>query len=162
MTTNITANHNHQHCIDQALTQARELCNEQQLRLTRIREQVLTIIWLSHKPIGAYNILAQLSDHGERPPAPPTVYRALDFLLEHGLVHRIASLNAYIGCNEPAHRHDGHFLICQHCQVAIELESPQIDSAIAHAANSKQFQIDSQCVEVVGCCRECQQRGQTQ
>ena len=97
------------------------LCARQGVRLTELRRRVLELVWQSHKPLGAYDILAVLSETDGRR-APPTVYRALDFLQENGLVHRIASLNAFVGCNNPEHSHQGQFLICRTCHTAIELE----------------------------------------
>jgi Fur family zinc uptake transcriptional regulator len=147
--------HNHQHCIDVALDSARMLCQQRQLKFTKIRERVLVIIWASHKPVGAYAILEELAKETLRHPAPPTVYRALDFLLENGLIHRISSLNAFVGCNEPGHAHQGHFLICRHCQVAIELDTQLIYPAISAAAAQQDFAIDTASLEVVGRCAHC-------
>lgn len=155
----ISAPHDHQHCVDQAMSLARHLCRERRSRLTPIREQVLAIIWSSHQPIGAYAILERLTAD-RRPPAPPTVYRALDFLMEHKLVHRIASLNAFVGCNDPRHQHEGQFLICQGCQVAIEVSATPINDAIASAAEERDFSVRGQCVEVTGYCQRCQGEAQ--
>jgi len=125
------------------------------VRLTALRKRVLELVWQSHKPLGAYDILAVLSEQDGRRAAPPTVYRALDFLLENGLVHRIASLNAFIGCNHPEHPHQGQFLICRLCHTAIELENAAVSDAIAAAAASVDFQAEAQTVEVVGICAPC-------
>ena len=97
--------HDHSHCVTHALGEAESLCTKSGVRLTDLRRRVLELVWQSHKPLGAYDILAVLSEQDGRRAAPPTVYRALDFLLENGLVHRIASLNAFIGCNHPGHAH---------------------------------------------------------
>ncbi|MCK5886619.1 MAG: transcriptional repressor, partial [Alcanivorax sp.] len=102
--------HNHQACVAQALSDAHAICRDENARLTPIRERVLELIWQSHKPLGAYDILAKLSSDGHNA-ALPTVYRALDFLLQHGLVHRIASLNAFVGCAHAGEHHRGTFLI---------------------------------------------------
>lgn len=88
--------HDHSRCVTHALTEAESICTRQGLRLTALRKRVLELVWHSHKPLGAYDILGVLSEEDGRRAAPPTVYRALDFLLENGLVHRIASLNAFI------------------------------------------------------------------
>ncbi|MCY1391360.1 Zinc uptake regulation protein [compost metagenome] len=98
-----------------------------------------------------------LSEQDGRRAAPPTVYRALDFLLENGLVHRIASLNAFIGCNHPAHAHQGQFLICRACHVAIELEQKSISGAIIESAQDVGFSVEGQTVEVVGLCSSCRE-----
>jgi len=84
--------HDHDHCVSHALAEADSLCARQGVRLTALRKRVLELVWQSHRPLGAYDILAVLSEQDGRRAAPPTVYRALDFLLENGLVHRIASL----------------------------------------------------------------------
>jgi len=90
--------HDHSRCVSHALAEAETICARQGLRLTALRKRVLELVWASHKPLGAYDILGVLSDEDGRRAAPPTVYRALDFLLENGLVHRIASLNAITDC----------------------------------------------------------------
>jgi Fur family zinc uptake transcriptional regulator len=138
-----------------ALAEADTLCANKGLRLTALRRRVLELVWQSHKPLGAYDILAVLSEEDGRRAAPPTVYRALDFLLENGLVHRIASLNAFTGCNHPTHSHQGQFLICRECHAAIELQHPAISSAIVGAANEVGFDVEAQTVEIVGICVGC-------
>ena len=145
----------HQACIEQALAAATELCNRLGLRLTPVRKRVLELVWQSHRPLGAYEILAQLSEGDAKPAAPPTVYRALDFLLEHGLVHRLASLNAFIGCDRPHQAHQGHFLICRLCRVAHELPHDDIDRAVEQAAAALGFTVEQQVVEVSGICAPC-------
>jgi Fur family zinc uptake transcriptional regulator len=127
-------------------------CARQGLRLTALRRRVLELVWQSHKPLGAYDILAVLSEQDGRRAAPPTVYRALDFLLENGLVHRISSLNAFIGCNHPEHAHQGQFLICRECHAAIELEQKSISDAIIASAQDVGFVVEGQTVEVIGLC----------
>ncbi|AWM59919.1 zinc uptake transcriptional repressor Zur [Stutzerimonas chloritidismutans] len=147
--------HDHDHCVSHALAEADSLCARQGVRLTALRKRVLELVWQSHRPLGAYDILAVLSEQDGRRAAPPTVYRALDFLLENGLVHRIASLNAFMGCNHPEHPHQGQFLICRNCHTAIELEQPAIAAAIDSAAGSVGFAVEGQTVEVVGLCSNC-------
>lgn len=149
--------HDHSRCVSQALAEAESICTRQGVRLTALRKRVLELVWQSHKPLGAYDILAVLSEEDGRRAAPPTVYRALDFLLENGLVHRIASLNAFVGCNQPEHAHQGQFLICRQCHAAIELEQAAISQAIVAAASAVGFSVDSQTVEVVGLCAGCQE-----
>lgn len=150
--------HDHSHCVHSALAEADALCARQGLRLTALRRRVLELVWQSHKPLGAYDILAVLSEQDGRRAAPPTVYRALDFLLDNGLVHRIASLNAFIGCSHPEHQHQSQFLICRECHVAIELEQDSISNAIVSSATAVGFAVETQTVEVVGLCGNC--RGQ--
>jgi Fur family zinc uptake transcriptional regulator len=149
--------HDHSHCVSHALAEAETICARQGLRLTALRKRVLELVWHSHKPLGAYDILGVLSEEDGRRAAPPTVYRALDFLLENGLVHRIASLNAFIGCNQPQHAHQGQFLICRSCNAAIELEQPAISQAIIAEAAAVGFVVEGQMVEVVGLCAGCRE-----
>ncbi|WNW12668.1 Fur family transcriptional regulator [Pseudomonas sp. DTU_2021_1001937_2_SI_NGA_ILE_001] len=147
--------HDHSHCVHHALSEADALCASKGLRLTALRRRVLELVWQSHKPLGAYDILGVLSEEDGRRAAPPTVYRALDFLLENGLVHRIASLNAFTGCNHPAHAHQGQFLICRNCHAAIELQNPAISQAVVKAAGDVGFSAEGQTIEIVGVCAGC-------
>ncbi|WP_027858539.1 Fur family transcriptional regulator [Marinobacterium jannaschii] len=149
------SDHNHQHCIDTALQEARTLCRARKQRLTPIRELVLKLIWQSHKPLGAYEILPTLAEAGFNS-APPTVYRALDFLQEQGLVHRIASLNAFIGCPHPEHQHQGSFLICSLCNTAQEIEIDEAAAQINAKAEALGFKPQQQMLEVLGICPNCQ------
>ncbi|MCK5914330.1 MAG: transcriptional repressor, partial [Desulfuromusa sp.] len=91
----ISEDHDHLSCIAAAMANAEQLCQHRGKRFTAIRRRVFELVWQQHKPIGAYEVLEKLQQDGRA--APPTVYRALDFLLELGLVHRIASLNAFVG-----------------------------------------------------------------
>ena len=90
------------------------------VRFTPLRRRVLELVWSSHKPVGAYALLDQLRNE-DLGSAPPTVYRALDFLIENGLIHRIERMNAFVGCSHPGEAHRGFFLICGDCGNAEEL-----------------------------------------
>ncbi|WP_417582248.1 Fur family transcriptional regulator [Nitrincola sp.] len=146
----------HQHCIDEAMSSAKALCREQQLRLTPVRELVLRLIWQNHKPLGAYDLLPALADAGFNS-APPTVYRALEFLQEQGLVHRLASLNAYMGCSHPGKQHSGCFFICERCHQAREVDATPLQAALKQQSQSLGFSITRETIEVLGICPECQQ-----
>lgn len=150
--------HDHRRCVNDALRSARQICRANGARLTALREQVLIKVWQSHKPLGAYAILELLAADGQGHPAPPTVYRALDFLLEHGLVHRLSSLNAYIGCDSPGEPHDSQFLICRHCQTTVEVAAEPVSKALAHCAAARDFAIHHSSVEIVGACPHCQSK----
>lgn len=147
--------HDHAACRSQALLQAEAHCQRHGLRLTVLRRRVLELVWASHRPVGAYTLLERLVDEG-RKAAPPTVYRSLDFLLQHGLIHRIASLNAYVGCNHPGSDHEAHFFICDGCGQAAEIGDTSIESAIARDAKRLGFGIARQTIEVSGTCAHCQ------
>jgi Fur family zinc uptake transcriptional regulator len=148
--------HDHRQCVHDALAQAETLCGQRGARLTPLRERVLELVWTSHQPLGAYELLDKLTTDG-RKPAPPTVYRALEFLLAQGLIHRIASRNAYVGCNEPATSHVGYFLICTACGNAEEIASPALAGSIQAMARASGFAIREQTVELGGLCQHCQQ-----
>lgn len=147
--------HNHDRCTADALKRAAAVCAQRKTRLTDIRREVLELVWKSHVPVGAYDILSQLNSGGGRT-APMAVYRALEFLLENGLVHRLASLNAFIGC---AHigkdHHAAQFLICRVCETAAELDSAPLTRALTQAVAERGFTIDSQIVEISGFCPHC-------
>ena len=157
------ADHNHQQCIDTALATARQLCSKKAVNLTPLRQRVLTVILQSHEPCGAYSILETLATAAEpgTKPAPPTVYRALEFLLDQQLIHRITSLNAYIACCRPARSHQGHFLICQLCRQALELNAVNISNAIDTAAKEQGFTVASESLEVFGTCADCHRQQDT-
>ncbi|MDX1756931.1 MAG: Fur family transcriptional regulator [Marinobacter sp.] len=146
--------HNHAACVQHALAEARAICKAQNARLTPTRERVLELIWQSHKPLGAYDLLAALADDGHNA-APPTVYRALDFLLQHGLVHRIASLNAFIGCTHAGEHHTSVFLICRSCRTALELAAPAVSEAVCQAAEAEAFTPEDTTIEIAGQCPNC-------
>jgi Fur family zinc uptake transcriptional regulator len=130
------------------------LCAELRLRLTAQRRRVLEIVADSHTAIGAYEILAKLGGT-TRAPAPISVYRALDFLMQHGLVHRVESLNAYVACAHVGGRHPAQFLICSACRRVAELESSSIEDAIAAGAEAASFAVTRPIVEIGGLCRAC-------
>lgn len=146
--------HDHRRCVDAALVEAESACRHKGLRFTALRRRVLTLIWTRHAPVKAYDILERLRREGRRA-APPTVYRALEFLLEAGLVHRIESLNAYVGCGGAGTPHVGQFLICRRCSAVAEVHAPAIAKALAADARRLGFKADRQTIEIGGLCAEC-------
>jgi Fur family zinc uptake transcriptional regulator len=146
--------HDHEHCIDDAVTAAEKLCSDKGLRFTPLRRRVLELVWSSHKPVGAYALLDSLRDE-DLGSAPPTVYRALDFLIEHGLIHRIERMNAFVGCSHPGETHRGFFLICGECGNAEELESAGVADSITASASRRGFAARDMTLEVTGTCAEC-------
>jgi len=147
-------NHNHLRCVADAMHDAARVCRARGARLTPLRARVLEIVWQNHKPLGAYDILAVLAAEG-RSAAPPTVYRALEFLLEQGLAHRLPSLNAFIGCSRPGHAGSGQFLICRCCGNAAELNDHGVERAITRSAASQGFAVQGHSVEINGVCPDC-------
>jgi Fur family transcriptional regulator, zinc uptake regulator len=146
--------HDHARCIDAALRRAAALCARRGARLTELRRRVLELVWQRHAAIKAYDILDELGS-AEGSAKPPTVYRALDFLIAHGLVHRLESLNAYVGCPAPDAPHAGQFLICGACGGVSEFEAPAILAAIAEQAAGQGFAVARQTVEARGTCQAC-------
>ena len=146
--------HAHQHCLDSALLTAEKTCLERGVRLTHLRRRVLELVWGSHEPVKAYDILDKLRDENFSS-APPTVYRALDFLQAEGLVHKIESLNAYVGCASPEQRHISQFLICHQCGSVAEIDDPEIRKLLARKAATLGFHIDHEMIEINGMCSAC-------
>jgi Fur family zinc uptake transcriptional regulator len=138
----------------QALERAERLCQKRGVRLTVLRRRVLEIIWSQARPLGAYAILDVLRDDG-RAGAPPTVYRALDFLLEQGLIHRLASINVFTGCCQPDHRHGSQFLICRNCRRVDEFSNAEVENVLNGEADARGFEALTQTIEVLGLCPDC-------
>ncbi len=147
--------------IEASLDRAAATCLARGAQLTELRRQVLRLVLDSVQPIGAYALLDRL--RGERRgAAPPTVYRALDFLIEHGLIHKIERLNAFVGCAEEpghghthAHPHPHQFLICGRCGSTAEVCDGAVAGAVAAAAGRLGFHVHRTTVEVEGICAHC-------
>lgn len=129
-------------------------CQKQGLRLTPTRRRVLEMVLAAEGPVKAYDLLDQLKV--EQPgAAPPTVYRALDFLLENHFIHRLESLNAFVSCLHPHDQHQGQFLICERCQAVTEIHDDRIEKLLREAADDQKFQAARQVLEIYGCCNKC-------
>jgi Fur family transcriptional regulator, zinc uptake regulator len=132
-----------------------EACERRGLRFTDLRRTVLGLILASPEPLTAYALLDRLKET-HRSATPPTVYRALDFLLEQRLIHRVERLNAFVGCADAeAHDHSAQFLICRNCGAVTELEDPGVLAALAQAAARTGFRLERMTVEVEGTCARC-------
>jgi Fur family zinc uptake transcriptional regulator len=146
--------HNHASCTAELLARAERICERRGSRLTGQRREVLGCVAESHSAAGAYDIIERMAAHGPRP-APITVYRALEFLLAHGLVHKIESRNAFVACS---HAHEGEpaaLLICEHCGVVAELDAPQIFAGLVKAAVGQGFRPAGTVIEMTGACGAC-------
>ena len=148
------AEHAHGRCVGRALDRAEALCRQRGARLTRMRRRVLELIWDSHKAVKAYDLLDRLSE-SEKSVRPPTVYRSLEFLMAHGLVHRVDSLNAFVGCSGSDEWHDAQFLICRECGEVSEMEGAAIGQAVARQAAVAGFTVRRQMVVLHGECPSC-------
>jgi Fur family zinc uptake transcriptional regulator len=149
--------HDHGRCASAAIAHAEELCAARAQRLTPMRRQVLEALLASHKPLGAYEIIERLADDSR--PAPITVYRALDFLRDNALVHRIESRNAFVAC---VHNHAGSdpvvFLICERCGAVGEAPGAGVAEALKTSARAAGFTPKSPVIEIAGICSHCRER----
>jgi Fur family zinc uptake transcriptional regulator len=147
--------HDHDRCSADAMAHAEALCAARGERLTPIRRQVLETLAAHHRPLGAYDIIDRLADGGPRR-APITVYRALDFLLENGLIHRIESRNAFIACINNHQQSDMVvFLICEHCGAVGEAPAAAVADTLKAAAKDAGFTLRTPVIEIAGVCAHC-------
>ena len=133
-------------------------CLEHGRRLTPIRRHVLGVLLGSHQPLGAYEIMERLAPQGPRP-APITVYRALEFLRDNALIHRIESRNAFVAC---VHNHAGAesvvFLICERCGAVGEAPGGSVADALKASSRAAGFSPKSPLIEIAGICSHCRER----
>lgn len=138
----------------QVVVEVERHCRARGLRLTPTRRRVLELILAADGPVKAYDLLDQLKR--ERPgAAPPTIYRALDFLLENHFIHRLETLNAFVSCIHPEHQHEGQFLICERCQSVTEVHDRGLTAALAETASRHDFSARHQVLEIYGYCKAC-------
>jgi len=138
---------------------AEAICLDRGQRLTPIRRKVLAALLASHKPLGAYEIIERLAGASTGPrPAPITAYRALEFLRENGLVHRIESRNALIACvNNHASGELVVFLLCERCGEVGEAASAAVADQLKTAARVAGFTPKAPVIEITGICAHCRQ-----
>lgn len=150
--------HHHVHHADEYVREVERACDERGLRLTPLRADVLRLIANAGQPVKAYDLLARISE-SKAASAPPTIYRALDFLLAHGFIHKLESINAFVACHHPRVRHAVPFLICDGCHVAIEMEDEKISRQLDERARALGFTPQAQTLEVHGLCAACAAAG---
>lgn len=144
------------------LKRAEAICEQRGANLTELRRHVLGMILDTASPTGAYELLDRLRQT-RRGAAPPTVYRALDFLLEQGLIHRVERLSAFVGCiagctvdpDGESHPHAAQFLICRKCGRVVEMRDHDVASVLAKAAKEAGFSISAATIEAEGLCSSC-------
>ncbi len=142
----------------QVMGQVERQCSAQKLRLTSTRRRVLEMVLGADGPVKAYDLLDQLKR--ERPgAAPPTIYRALDFLLENNFIHRLETLNAFVSCIHPEDQHQGQFLICERCQTVTEVHDQSLIRALDQATEVHGFSARHQVLEIYGRCKACRASG---
>ncbi|MFN7003648.1 MAG: Fur family transcriptional regulator [Roseinatronobacter sp.] len=136
------------------LTEAESRARAQGARLTPVRKRTLEILLQAHGALGAYEVLEKLNAEGFGS-QPPVAYRALNFLVDHGLAHRIRRLNAFTACAQPGHDHRAAFLICEGCSSVTEADAGAVSAALDHAARSAGFHLTRATIEAVGHCNSC-------
>ncbi len=149
--------HDHKNCVETALTTAETRCKEEGLRLTPVRRKVLEMLLQEHRALGAYAILDRLRDEGFGS-QPPVAYRALDFLVQNGFVHKVERLNAFVACSHPGATHSPAFMICRKCDAVAEAQSAPAKGALGAAARAAGFEIERTVVEAEGICPDCTQK----
>jgi Fur family transcriptional regulator, zinc uptake regulator len=126
------------------------------VKLTPARQALLDILCDEGKPLGAYDLIERMAARNGKRPAPISIYRVLDYLVENGLAHRLSSRNAFLAC---AHHHDAGeplaFLICDQCGGVSEQTSPALGAALNALANDASFKRRMQIIELTGLCAAC-------
>jgi Fur family transcriptional regulator, zinc uptake regulator len=147
--------HDHAHCAQDALDRAEALTKATGARLTPVRRRVLEILLEEHKALGAYDVLSRLAQDGFGN-QPPVAYRALEFLVDQGLAHRIQRLNAFTACVHPGEDHAPAFLICRNCHMVAEAEATAARASLDTEAARAGFLIERSTIEALGLCPTCQ------
>ncbi|GGE39692.1 Fur family transcriptional regulator [Actibacterium pelagium] len=148
--------HDHHHCIADAMQNAEALCATNSLKFTPTRRRVLEILLDRHQAMGAYDILEVLAVEGMGS-QPPVAYRALDFLVSNGLAHKIERLNAYVACSHQGEDHTPGFMICTECKTVAEVPAASVRSILGEAASQTGFRVDRAMIEAEGVCANCQE-----
>lgn len=148
------APHDHAACQSRALDAAESRLEAEGARLTPVRRRTLEILLETHRAMGAYEVLDRLAEDGFGR-QPPVAYRALEFLVQHGLAHRLQRLNAFAACLHPTQDHAPVFLICRRCDHVAETQAPEVREALAETASGLGFTVERATVEALGLCPRC-------
>ncbi|MFV0384148.1 Fur family transcriptional regulator [Paracoccus sp. (in: a-proteobacteria)] len=151
------APHDHGVCQSRVLAEAEQRLDREGARMTPVRRRTLEILLESHRAMGAYEVLDRLADDGFGK-QPPVAYRALEFLVQHGLAHRLQRLNAFAACLHPAVDHAPVFLICRNCDKVAETHAPVVRGALTDAATAHGFTVERATVEALGLCPNCREK----
>ncbi len=152
--------HDHRHCVTRVLGEVAASTDAQSLKLTPQRRRALEILLESHKALGAYDLLERFQAEGLGS-KPVTAYRALDFLMKNGFVHKIEGLNAYVACMHPSESHHPAFMVCRSCRSVAEAQAEPAKGTLGQAARTVGFAIEHTVVEAVGLCSTCQAEAAT-
>jgi Fur family transcriptional regulator, zinc uptake regulator len=140
--------------VEIALSRAHGICALRGARLTPVRRRVLELILSSNQPTGAYALLAELQ-RGRGKLGPPTVYRALEFLLSLKLIHKVETSSAYIACCDIDHPHQSQFMICEDCGATEEVRDDKIVESLRRLGEDRGFAVERQVIEARGLCPAC-------
>ncbi|MDB6176072.1 Fur family transcriptional regulator [Paracoccus sp. Z330] len=152
------APHDHQRCQADALQVAEQRLAAKKARLTPVRRRTLELLLESHRAMGAYEVLERLAAEGYGS-QPPVAYRALEFLVQHGLAHRLQRLNAFAACLHPECEHAPAFLICRVCSKLAEVPAGYLQDELGELSQDNGFTIERLTVEAVGLCAGCAKAG---
>ena len=141
---------------DERIALAESICRSRGSRLTPLRADVLKLMWASRQPLGAYELIDRLTEQTGSKINPPTVYRALDFLIEQDFVTRIASNNTFVPCPHPERPHTCLFFICGGCGSSTEIEDARIEQLLTEDASDIGFNVTHRVVELQGTCASCE------
>jgi Fur family zinc uptake transcriptional regulator len=147
--------HDHAHCTGSVLAHAERVCASRGARLTPLRRDVLRCLAQGHQAVGAYEVMARLEAEQKAAPAPISIYRALDFLLAHGLVHKIESRNAYVACSQGHDDTSAVLLICEGCGMVAEIDAGAAVAALQAQAEARGFVPSRTVIELAGRCGHC-------
>lgn len=148
--------HDHHHCASDTFARAEAEAARLGLRMTPVRKRVLEILLEAHRALGAYEVLDRLAAEGYGK-QPPVAYRALEFLVEHGLAHRVRRLNAFAACMHPGEAHAPVFLICRGCNAVAEAPGAPVRAALEESAASLGFTVERASIEALGLCPKCRE-----
>ncbi len=145
---------NHNLCINEAIKKAEDLCYNRKIKFTELRKNILKLIWESHIPLKAYDILEKLKVE-EKSAKPITVYRILDVFLENSIIHKLESQNTFLGCSHPGEEHNCYFLICNKCRKVEEGCDSELLKNIYSNLSKNNFLAEHITLEIQGVCSNC-------
>ena len=146
--------HDHDRCAAELMARAERACVRHNARLTSLRRDVLGAVGESHRAAGAYEIIERMARTGARP-APISIYRALEFLGDLGLVHRIESRNAFVACSRLHEAGRAVLMVCERCGTVDELEAASVFDGLDVLSSAEGFETRRAVIELSGQCAPC-------
>ena len=136
------------------LKKAEAYCKENAYQFTEPRKKVLSILLDHDEPLGAYRILETLTTKSTKP-KPPTIYRAIDFWLKHGFIHKVESVNGYIACKQCKSHTNIDLLVCDICKRVTEIHLKPLEDRIKNKKDLMGFKPNIISTEIHGTCKKC-------